>query len=620
MNEELYNKVHKFLLQKNINEAENLYYHNLEIYPPDTNSESYFWSSLIEAEIFRAKGEYRNSKAKLMTIIQNKLSTKLNSSQCRRLYGRLGIISYNLEDYEDTINWLEFVLPLSIENIGRYNYYNFFLLKSLRKLNNQKKFSKSLFQGLNLNLNIFNEFRASSTLNYLDDLIVILQESPWHQLIIPNIEKFIQESQNKFKGMLLSYFKAILASKLKDFTRFCYQLQLCLEKIPSSPQELKFHLYWNLSSQLENAFGDYQRAKELLEKCLMDYPNPNWQRISLLNKLGSLLRFIGDYKQAIDYLEESIDINTKSINDSWYKSYSHNTLGMIYTFLGDLTSAHGHYEASLTLSKNSKDFNSLGYVYGALGWLNSNQGSLKEAKRYYESSIETFLKISSSPPSIILLAYAEVLAQLDFHKNQDEIESLLKKAKELVEKSQRPLDYGRYYNSEAYVLLHQKEFNNGLRVFNKALEYSESFEVETRTLLGMSQASLELYINSGEDEYLNKTELYLRDLKNAVQASKIITGEVELLLAIIALHNLQFSKAKDSFEKLLNFIHLNNLIQLEEKVHKQIQILQIFQKQQDLDVFVHSSHEFSEFKTTSTREMIDYIRDILMLLSAYNEK
>ncbi|WP_455142346.1 tetratricopeptide repeat protein [Candidatus Hodarchaeum mangrovi] len=620
MNEELYNNVRKFLLQKNLNEAESLYYSNLETNLSDTNFEAFYWRSLIEAEIFRTKNEYRISKEKLMAIVRNRFNTSLNFSQRRRLYGRLGVISYNLEEYEETVNWLEPVLPLCTENIGRYNYYNFFLLKSLKQLNNQEKFSNFLFQGLSLNLNIFNETRPSSTLNYLNDLLVILQESPNYRIIISNVENFIGESQNNYAEILLSYFKAIASSKLKELSQFCDQLQICVEKITPFSKELKFQLYWNLSYQLENTFSDYQRAKELLEKCLIDYPNPCWQRISLLNKLGSLLRFIGDYNQAINYLEESIDINTKSINDTWYKSYSHNTLGMIHTFLGDVTSAHNHYGASLSLSENSKDFYSLGYVYGALGWLNSNQGSLIKAKHYYENAINTFLKISKSPPSIILLAYAEMLAQLDFIKNQEEIESLLKKAEKLVEKSQRPLDYGRYYNSKAYILLHQKEFQKGLKTFRKALEYSESFEVETRTLLGMSQASLELYISIGEEEYLNKTELYLKDLKNAVKASKIITGEVELLLGIITLHNLQFSEARDSFERLLNFIHLNNLTQLEEKVYKQFKILQILQKQQDLDAFVHSSQEFVEFKTTSIREMIDYIKEILMLLSAYDEK
>jgi tetratricopeptide (TPR) repeat protein len=365
-------------------------------------------------------------------------------------------------------------------------------------------------------------------------------------------------------------------------------------------------------------FGEYQRAKNLLVKCLKKVPNPSPRRINILNYLGSILRFTGEYELSIEFLTESLKLN-QTIQDFWQEAYAHNTLGMVHTLIGDVEKATEHYNSSLKLNKKNDDYNGLGFTYGAFAWLESNQGNLIQAKKYYETSISIFEKHANSTPAIILLAYAEILSRMG-DKYVKEIKEICNKAQKIIWAQQKHLDYGRYYNTLGNIALNQRDFEQALREFSLALEYSDSFEVETQTLLGIIKTNLELFLDSPTDEYeyLDKVRLFLNDLKTAAESSALISGEIDLILGIIEMHSQNYQKAVDKFEAVLKHAQGHNYNLLVEKVLKQKEILQILQTHDQLQKVTSMTDH--ELKRTSIREAIAYLAGLTKLLNTQTKE
>jgi len=363
-------------------------------------------------------------------------------------------------------------------------------------------------------------------------------------------------------------------------------------------------------------FGEYQRAKIILLQCLKRVPDPSTHRIHILNSLGSNLRFSGEYELSIQYLNESLKIN-QIIHDKWQEAYTHNTLGMVYTLTGNIEKAKEHYEYSLKLNEENNDYYGLGFTYGALGWLESNQGNLNEAKKWYESSIMIFKEKAQNVPAIITLAYAEILSRMgDFKK----VHELCVKARNQIWEQQKRLDYGRYYNTLGNIALNQKNFDQALQEFSLALEYSDSFEVETQTLLGIIKTNLELFLESlANFEYLDKVRLFLNDLKSAAESSALILGEVELILGMIEMHSQDYQKAAEKYADVLKHAKEHRYTVLEDKVKKQKETLQILQTHDQLQKVTSTSNDY-ELKRTSIREAIAYLTGLTKLLNTQTKE
>jgi tetratricopeptide (TPR) repeat protein len=382
-----------------------------------------------------------------------------------------------------------------------------------------------------------------------------------------------------------------------------------------SNEKILYSLKFNLATMLIVPFGDYTRAKDLLLNCLKLVPDPTKARIFILNRLGSTLRFIGEYNDAIRYLKEAIMINKTVVNDVWQEAYTHNTLGMIYTLIGDNIMAMEHYEFSKDLSQKEGDNYGLGFTYGAIAWLESNQGNLDKAKKWYQKSIATFEDINQ-PPAIILLAYAELLSRLE--KNHfDEINKLIIRAKEQIWKNQKRLDIGRYYNTSGKIALNQKRLDDAQNDFSQALEYSESFEVEAQTLLGMTKVNLEFFLNTDNSEFLDKAELFLTDLRLAAKSSVLILCEVDLILGIIEMYKNNFDRATERFKYVIKHAQKHSYSTLENRAQKQLEILQVMQSHKELQNVIISSGNGEIPQPKPIKEVIDYLNELLKLMSSH---
>ncbi len=579
------------------------------------SKEEKYWFNLLSSEIRKYNRDYQSSKECLKNALLLAQGIELNDTQKSSLYGKIASTQYRLKDYSGALPWYQKALSLLSNDLGRQNYYRRMLLYCFYKLQREDEFLQVLKEGLDDIFRSSFENNWNSNMDFFWDIAQLAKHKPWSDLVRKTLNTAQVPTSNELAHGAMEYAKARLARYSFDRTLVINYIQRSLQFCRPFPRyfiSLGLLCVW----MLQNPFGEYQRAKNILIECLSLAQKPS-QRIVVLNNLGSNLRFIGEYNLAIKYLTESLEIN-KSVGNSDQAAYAHNTLGMIHTLIGNKEEATAHYKSSLELSKENNDFYGLGFTYGALGWLEINQGNLNQAVEWYKTSVSTFKEKTNYVPAIILLAYAEALSRIG-NEYTGQIKDLISRAKDLVWDSQKRLDKGRYYNTLGNIALNQKQPEQAYEEFSKALDYSESFEVESQALLGITKTSLELFMFFNDREYLEKAILYLGDLKSAAKASFLILGEVDLILGIIDMHKQRYGSASRKFTDVVRHAQQFQFASMEKKAQRQIETLQIFQKHDQLQEVITSSTKNDELKSNSIREAIKYLTDLTKILGTQTD-
>lgn len=605
------------LLRKNeIEKAEKVYAELANSAKRFTNEEKY-WFCLLGSEIKRKRKDYQSAKDDIEEAFLLSKEIILADIQKSSLYGRMAITQYRLENYTEAASLFHKTLSFFSDDLGRQNYYRQMLCSCYVKLKDEEGFFQALKAGLTDIIEGQLEKYWNSNLNFAWDITWLARQLPWSEIVTKALDLKFQQSDKIIQGFL-EYFRARLARQQLDQSKFLIYMQKSLKLCSAISSKNFVSLCLNFVGMLQ-LFGEYQRAKNILARCLEKIPDSSPRRVHILNTLGSTLRFTGEYNLSIQYLKESLKIN-QTIHDIWQEAYTHNTLGMVYTLTGNTKKATEHYESSMRLSKKGNDYYGLGFTYGALGWLESNQGNLIQAKKWYISSISIFEEKAKNVPAIILLAYAELLSKMGDKYSKD-VNVLIIKARNQIWAQQKRLDIGRYYNTLGNIALNQKKkLDQALKAFSLALEYCDSFEVETQTLLGIIKTNLELFLDSPTKyDYLEKVRLFLFDLKSAAESSALILGEVDLILGIIEMHSQQYQKATKKFNQVLKHAEEHKFTLLEAKVQKQKETLQILHTHDQLQKVTSATNDH-DLKTNSIREAIDYLTELTKLFGTQTKK
>jgi tetratricopeptide (TPR) repeat protein len=200
--------------------------------------------------------------------------------------------------------------------------------------------------------------------------------------------------------------------------------------------------------------------------------------------------------------------------------------------------------------------------------------------------------------------------------HSNEINELITRAKEQIWKYQKHLDMGRYYNTLGNIALNQKRLEEAQSEFSQAFEYSESFEVEAQTLLGMTKVNLEFFLITDNSEFLSKAELFLSDLRLAARSSALILGEVDLILGIINMYKNHFGKADVKFNQVINHAQTHEFSSLAAKALEQQEILQVMQSHEELQQIIISSKKSQIPQIKPIKEVIDYLNELMKLVSS----
>ncbi len=584
----------------------------------EDNLERYY-VLLIKGEFLRFKEEFQKTNSTLEEALSILPNISLDKIERASIYGRYAFSLCKLKEYNKALPYYSKAKKLTRSDEGRNHYYSLMVLKCLRELKKSEKFISEVKEVLN---SLFTSSTSSieRKLEFIDNLTFTIKQSQF----LPEIENFIQNLSITPEPTDMIFLKVYLLTNIahasNNYSKLVQNKNMCMNSIPPKyPIPLKLQILSNLATMFKNPFGDFSTALALLEDALLlaGTNMPRW-RAYILNSLGSILRFKGNYSRAIEFLNESVRISSQSSYTSPL-GFAHNTLGMIYTLTGEYSKAQTHYKISLKLNSENNNLSGLGYTFGSMAWLESVQGNFSLANELYSKSIDSF-KVNRHPPSIILLTKAIILSQLP--SDQDfEIQELLTEAKNHIWKKKNLLDKGRYYVALGNINFNRNMLEQSEKDFIQAFQFTDTYEVKTQGLLGITKVRTDLFFQTNEYKHLSKVRELLSELKSIIQDEKTILGlEVELISAMLDMHEGDFQGAEDKINPLLQYTEENSLIKLHSQIKNQLQTLSIFKTQQRIENQVKGSNAFDDMKTQSIEDIINYLKDMTNLFHSYESR
>ncbi|MBD2087116.1 tetratricopeptide repeat protein [Coleofasciculus sp. FACHB-542] len=155
----------------------------------------------------------------------------------------------------------------------------------------------------------------------------------------------------------------------------------------------KLNDHWNgiCYGGLGNAYyflGNYSQAIEYLQQHLTIAQKIGERKGegTALGNLGIVYQTIGNYPQVIEYYEQHLTI-TRQIGDCKGEGTALGNLGSAYYFLGEYPQAIDYYQQSLTIAREIGDCKSEGTALGNLGSVYRTLGNYPQAIDYCQQSL-----------------------------------------------------------------------------------------------------------------------------------------------------------------------------------------------------------------------------------------
>ncbi|HAC15748.1 MAG TPA: hypothetical protein DCE78_07370, partial [Bacteroidetes bacterium] len=115
---------------------------------------------------------------------------------------------------------------------------------------------------------------------------------------------------------------------------------------------------------------------------------------SIVNHLGLINYFVGNYDKALEYYEETNELN-KTLNDEVLEALLYMNRGESLYGLEKYDLAKTEFEATLKAFQNTGYVLYTGLVYWDIGKIYEAEENYREAKKYYELSVKTSIEVES---------------------------------------------------------------------------------------------------------------------------------------------------------------------------------------------------------------------------------
>ena len=139
-------------------------------------------------------------------------------------------------------------------------------------------------------------------------------------------------------------------------------------------------------STFAEAVSQFGRALDLIDTTTTDDAERRTLRINLLMKLGEALLYLGEYRDAIDKLEESL-LLLQSEEAGLRTAQVFNLLGDIYWRQNDYERANQYAQDGLTLGREINAQDKVADALNRLGMVAFDQGEYAEATKHFEESL-----------------------------------------------------------------------------------------------------------------------------------------------------------------------------------------------------------------------------------------
>jgi len=154
---------------------------------------------------------------------------------------------------------------------------------------------------------------------------------------------------------------------------------------------------WNRQGNNREANFAFERA---LASC-RQAGNPR-QLMIVLNRLGDLACYEGDYQHAINLFNECYQISV-NLDDRYNQAIMLNNLGTIFHLQEEFDRAKDHYLRSLQICEEIGDQDGIALAYSNLGELATAQQDYQAALKYSESALRIAEKLQEHWTVIVCL-------------------------------------------------------------------------------------------------------------------------------------------------------------------------------------------------------------------------
>ncbi|WYM01299.1 MAG: tetratricopeptide repeat protein [Gloeotrichia echinulata DVL01] len=299
-------------------------------------------------------------------------------------------------------------------------------------------------------------------------------------------------------------------------------------------QEIGDRENWNYRASLislgnaYNSLGEYQQAIDYHQQSLeifRDIGDRNGEGLSLMN-LGLAYFFQGQYPQAIDLFQQSLEI-AREIGDRNTEGKSLANLGLAYLSLGQYPQAIDLFQQSLEIAREIGDRNTEGNSLSSLGSAYLSLGEYQQAIDYHQQSLEIAREIgdrNSQGKSLMNLGLAYFF-QGQYPQAIDLFQQSLEIAREIGDRNSE----GKSLANLGLAYFSQGQYPQAIELLQQGLEIAR--EIGDRNGVGKSLANLgTVYLKQGQ--YQQAIEFYQQSLeifreigdRNGVGASLIGLG------------------------------------------------------------------------------------------------
>jgi tetratricopeptide (TPR) repeat protein len=156
-------------------------------------------------------------------------------------------------------------------------------------------------------------------------------------------------------------------------------------------------VYLNNLGNASFDLGEYQQAVDYLEQALHVAQNSDNRsgEGSVFGSLGRVFSEVGEYQEAIEFYNQSLEI-FQELQDEANQLLALGSLGIAYKSIGDYAKAMDYYEEAQKLAVETGDIRSQGKLAGNLGILFAMTGDLDQAVRYFEEDLAIAEKLADT--------------------------------------------------------------------------------------------------------------------------------------------------------------------------------------------------------------------------------
>ncbi|TXT55120.1 MAG: hypothetical protein BAJATHORv1_40029 [Candidatus Thorarchaeota archaeon] len=333
--------------------------------------------------------------------------------------------------------------------------------------------------------------------------------------------------------------------------------------------------------------------------CVMEFDNlletypeqvdePLIETMFALYVVASLLREVGQANRA-KRITDTLEDMAESKEHRMMLALVENMRGNICNLLGEFTEAEDHYLRFQELSEVLSFELGLGMAYNNLGTLRLNSLRLEEAIEYFEAAlkymkmdvakvvslanlaeIETILgeykkaethliegiELEEKTKRGIIEVYTWYVILLVKKGNLKKAQEYLRKAGEIAESSEKPLQKAAYLHAKGVFEASMGDFSTAVEVLEQVVRLSKkniAFEHLVRSKLELSRIYLKAYHSEGDAEYLASSTYHIQDIIQIAgeQGLKALYAEALVIRCDILTIAGKMNEAKGDAERVL---------------------------------------------------------------------